>query len=206
MPSAKQQRHSLVGPPHVWKDKRRFQIEFLERSGLRPETTLVDIGCGTLRGGVPIIERLDPGNYVGIDVRPEIETEARDELREHNLLAKNPTLLFGQPLTALHLDTRFDIAWAFAVLFHLTDDHLDECFAFVQEHLKADGAFFANVNLGVQKPNQWREFPELWRTIDQYEETAGRFGLSVENLGTLARLGDRSSVGGAQHMLRFTSI
>src|SRR3954447_26273250 len=77
LPSAKQQRHSLVGPPHVWKDKRKFQIEFLEGSGLRPDTKLVDIGCGTLRGGIPIIERLDPGNYVGVDVRPEIATEAQ---------------------------------------------------------------------------------------------------------------------------------
>jgi SAM-dependent methyltransferase len=206
MPTSKQKRHALVGPPHVWKDKRRFQIEFLCSHGLRSEVHLVDIGCGTLRGGVPIIERLDAGHYVGVDVRPEIEAEAQAELRQHNLERKNPKLIFGRPLPEIRLDERFDIAWAFAVLFHLTDEHLDECFAFVQEHLAVSGAFFANVNLGTHAPNQWREFPELWRPLAQYEETAARFGLSVEDLGTLMDLGDRSTVGGSQHMLRFTRI
>ena len=92
------------------------------------------------------------------------------------------------------------------MLFHLTDEHLDECFAFVQEHLEDDGVFYANANLGTHEPNQWREFPELWRTLDQYRDTAARYGLSAEDLGSLAELGDKSSVGGSQHMLRFTRI
>jgi SAM-dependent methyltransferase len=203
LPTSKQRRHGLVGPPHVWRTKRQFQIDFLQSRGLAPDTKLVDIGCGTLRGGIPIIERLDPGLYAGVDIRSEIEAEAWAELREHDLLSKKPRLVFGQPLSEIHLETRFDIAWAFAVLFHLTDPHLEECFGFVREHLEPGGVFYANANLGSREPNQWREFPELWRTLDEYGAAAARHGLHVEDLGTLARLGDRSSVGGRQSMLRF---
>ncbi len=201
-PTRKARRHQLVGPPEFWKEKRAFQIAFLQRQGLRPDNTLVDIGCGTLRGGVPIIEYLERGNYAGADVRAEIETEGRAELAEHHLNDKAPTLAYGRRLADVHFGRRFDFAWAFAVLFHLTDEHLAECFSFVREHLTPAGVFYANVNLGHHEPNTWREFPELWRTLHQYDAAAGAVGLSVTDLGRLGSLG-HDFVGQEQHMLEF---
>jgi cyclopropane fatty-acyl-phospholipid synthase-like methyltransferase len=201
-PSREARRHALVGPPEFWRKTRAFQIAFLKRQGLRPDHTLVDIGCGTLRGGVPIIEYLDRGNYAGVDVRQEIESEARAELAEHRLDEKAPTLAYGRRLAEVHLGRQFDFAWAFAVLFHLTDEHLAECFTFVGEHLAPSGVFYANVNLGHNEPDTWREFPELWRTREQYEQAAGAVGLSVSDLGELGSLG-HDFAGQAQHMLEF---
>ena len=83
--SRQARRHSLVGRPELWQLKRDFQISFLREHGLEPGHFLLDIGCGTLRGGIPIIEYLDAGSYVGIDVRSEAIEEARRELREHRL-------------------------------------------------------------------------------------------------------------------------
>jgi SAM-dependent methyltransferase len=166
--------------------------------------SVVDIGCGTLRGGIPIIERLSANNYVGIDIRSEVEAEAHAELMHHKLSRKNPTLIFGRSLSEIHLARQFDVAWAFSVLFHLTDAHLRECFAFVQEHLKPNGVFYGNVNLGTREPDQWREFPEVWRTLAEYKKTAARFGLTVEDMGMLDHLVERAPVGGNQHMLRLT--
>jgi len=51
-----EQRHGLVGPARLWKMKRDFQIGFLKNFGLKPDNVLLDLGCGTLRGGIPIIE------------------------------------------------------------------------------------------------------------------------------------------------------
>src|SRR3954454_18505863 len=107
-PSRAARRHTLVGPPEVWKEKRAFQIRFLVAQGLEPQTSLVDIGCGTLRGGVPIIEYLDAGGYSGVDVRAEVESEARAELEQHGLAAKRPTLVFGRSLPDTHLGRTFD--------------------------------------------------------------------------------------------------
>jgi len=46
-------RHALVGAGYLWELKREFQIEFLKEAGLSPGDYLMDVGCGTLRGGDP---------------------------------------------------------------------------------------------------------------------------------------------------------
>ena len=202
-PSRKARRHELVGPAHFWKQKREFQIAFLTQQGLSTDDTLVDIGCGTLRGGVPIIDLLAAGHYAGVDIRAEIESEARAELAEHHLEQKAPTLVFGKPLPDIHLERRFDFAWAFAVFFHLTDEHLAECFAFVAEHLAPNGVFYANANVGEHEPDEWREFPVVWRKLDRYAEFAAAAGLATDDLGTLGSLG-HDFVSPGQRMLKFT--
>ena len=60
--SKKEQRHYLVGAAHLWEMKQKFQIEFLKENGLKPQDRFVDIGCGTLRGGIPLIKYLETGN------------------------------------------------------------------------------------------------------------------------------------------------
>jgi SAM-dependent methyltransferase len=201
-PSRAQKRHELVGPAHVWREKRDFQIAFLRGNGLLPASTLLDIGCGTLRGGVPIIEYLDSGNYTGVDVRSDIEAEARSELREHALDDKRPHLLYGADIATVDLETHFDFAWAHSVLFHMTDEHLDACLAFVRRHLQTDGVFFANVRLGEHPSDTWREFPLVWRTLDAYRRAASIAGLSVDDLGTVGGLGYELTLGEDHNMLR----
>ena len=71
MQSKEERRHALVGPAHLWEMKRDFQIQFLKAMGMKPEHYLFDIGCGTLRGGIPLISYLHSGHYFGAEVRAE---------------------------------------------------------------------------------------------------------------------------------------
>jgi SAM-dependent methyltransferase len=201
-PTAEERRHGLVGPPSVWKEKRDFQISFVRSQGLRRTDQFLDIGCGTLRGGIPIIDYLTTGRYTGIDVRTEVENEAHDELRKHDLTGKHPELYFGVDPVDLNLARKFDFAWAHAVLFHLTDERLAECLAFVKRHLEPSGVFYANANVGEHAPDSWREFPVVWRSLDAYRTAAASAGLSVEDLGTIASLG-YTLLGANQHMFKF---
>jgi SAM-dependent methyltransferase len=182
-------RHGLVGRPELWQLKREFQISFLRAHGLEPGHTLVDVGCGTLRGGIPIIEYLDAGGYVGIDVRPDVIEEARRELREAGLEHKRPELIAASSLASVDLGRAADRVWAFSVLMHLDDERLDECFDFARRHLAGDGVFYANAITAELPAARWREFPVLSRTVDVYRERAARAGLSVRDLGPLAGLG-----------------
>jgi SAM-dependent methyltransferase len=178
-----------VGRPELWQLKRDFQIAFLQTHGLEPVHVLVDVGCGTLRGGIPVIEYLDVGGYVGIDVRAEAIEEARRELQESGLEEKQPELIVAPSLAEVELGRPADYAWAFSVLMHLDDDRLAECFDFAARNLAADGVFYANaitVDLGEAR---WREFPVLSRTVETYRSFAARAGLSVRDLGPLAELG-----------------
>lgn len=55
----------------LWQQMGQLQFDFLVRQGLKPEHRLLDIGCGTLRGGRHFIRYLNPGNYTGMDISPK---------------------------------------------------------------------------------------------------------------------------------------
>ena len=80
-------RHDWVGPGYH-EMKRDFQITSLKSLGLQPRHVFLDLGCGTLRGGIPIIDYLETGNYWGVDVRSKVLSEARNELAEYCLQTK----------------------------------------------------------------------------------------------------------------------
>lgn len=202
-----QRRHALVGRPHVWKMKRDFQIEFLKSVGLEPEHYLLDIGCGTLRVGIPIIEYLNEGHYFGTEVRAEVLKEAPKELREAGLEPKEPRLILSENVSLLNLEMEFPFAWAYSVLIHLSDDILSDVLCFVRKHLGENGRFFANLNIGERTDGYWHQgFPLVWRTLDFYEKKARAAGLRVSDMGTTASPGFRSGGPDHQenHMLRFT--
>ena len=182
-------RHSMVGRPDLWPMKRAFQIDFLRRQGLQPSQRVLDIGCGSLRGGAALIAYLDTRGYCGIDVRESVLAEARQELRRERLSEKQPELVLVTAMAALDLHRRFDVLWAFSVLFHLADPILDACFVMVARHLEPGGIFFANVIVGDASPGEWQGFPVAPRTLDSYRELATRHGLHTRVLGTLAELG-----------------
>ena len=59
----------------------REQLGYLQRAGLRPTSTLVDIGCGVLRAGYWIIGFLNANSYCGIEPHRE-----RLEIGVHSIL------------------------------------------------------------------------------------------------------------------------
>ena len=193
--TSKEKRHKYVGHPTLWKMKQQFQIAFLKAQNLNPENTLLDIGCGTLRGGIPIIRFLNAGNYTGIDVRKEVLEEGKKELKEENLELKHPTLISFSNFESFILENKFDVVFCFSVLFHMEDKIVAGCFQFVKEHLNTDGVFFANVKINKYKlDGNWQGFPVVSRPIEFYEELAKNAGLKITTLGTLKSLGHNSGV------------
>jgi cyclopropane fatty-acyl-phospholipid synthase-like methyltransferase len=200
--SSTQRRHGLVGPADLWAMKRRFQFEFLTSRGLRPEHRLIDVGCGALRGGIPLIEYLDTGHYTGIEARAAVLDEGRKELAEAGLEHKRPLLIQATDPAQVELDAPFDVAWAFMVLIHMTDEIVDACLGLVASGLTEAGEFYANVNLGSNAEAQWQDFPVVWRPRQFYEDLAAPHGLIVHDVGTLESLG-HGSAGDMGMMLRF---
>ncbi|MEW5723653.1 MAG: class I SAM-dependent methyltransferase [Thermodesulfobacteriota bacterium] len=204
-----ERRHSLVGSPKLWRQKRAIQIRFLKEAGLRPEHYLLDVGCGTLRGGLPVIEYLEKGHYYGLDRSEQALAEGRREVEEAGLAEKAPVLRGSDDFDRCDLGRRFDFVWAFSVLIHLEDPVLSACLALVRRHLDEGGVFFANVNL-ADRPRDflggWRGHPVVRRTQGFYQEMAAGHGLRVESLGRLDSLG--LAVGKRAHdrqtMLKFT--
>jgi SAM-dependent methyltransferase len=185
-------RHAEVGSADLWAITRRFQFDFLVSRGLRPEHRLLDIGCGTLRGGIPLIDYLEEGHYVGIEARGEVLAEARKELAEAGLEHKRPLLIHAAAPAGLQLDAPVDYAWAFEVLIHLTDELLDGYLDLVARSLTENGQFYANINIGDREDRKWKEFPWVWRPRDFYTSCAARRGLEMRDVGTIGDLGHKT--------------
>jgi SAM-dependent methyltransferase len=182
-------RHGLVGSVALADMKRKFQISFLRSHGLLPHHTLIDLGCGTLRGGIPLIDYLGAGNYCGLDVRERVLEEAKKELSERGLAHKRPLLVQAKDADDVLRNRKYDFIWAFSVLIHMSDPVLRDTLAFASRHLKADGVFFANVRTGASKEGEWQGFPVVTRPLSFYAAMAEEHGLKSEAIGSLSELG-----------------
>jgi cyclopropane fatty-acyl-phospholipid synthase-like methyltransferase len=186
--------------------KRDFQTAFLRQRGLLPEHYLLDIGCGTLRGGIPVIAYLAPEHYFGLDSRAEVIDEAFKELETAKLEAKRPALLATRSLSSVRLPHRMDVIWAFSVLIHMDDAALGDCFELVASVMRDSGAFYANVNVGPRgELGRWEEFPVVVRPLEDYAARASEAGLRTADLGTLLENGHPNGLGDSQRMLRFST-
>jgi SAM-dependent methyltransferase len=198
-------RHGRVGAPHLWRMQRAFQIDFLQRMGLAKQHQLLDLGCGTLRGGLPLIAYLSAGNYTGIDVRAEIIEEALRELEEARMQERYPRIRCVESLAELDLRASYDFIWAFGLLMHLEDPDLETALVFAARHLRVNGQFYANVHLGDGRLGAWAGFPVVARPLDWYRARAQEAGLAADALGRLCAMGhvsgDRNC--DSQFMLRF---
>jgi len=188
--SRETRRHARAGSPQLWRMQREFQFDFLKRMGLERTQVLLDLGCGTLCGGLPLIEFLERGHYFGVDVRADVLDEARAELREAGLEHKAPVLLHATDLGSLELGRSVDWIWAFSVLLHMEDSVLERAFELVGRHLAQDGCFYANVRTeGGAAGERWQEFPVVTRALEPYREIGARHGLVLRDLGSLSGLG-----------------
>ena len=187
--SVPSERHAKVGPADLWEMKRDFQIRFLKAVGLKPEHRLLDFGCGTLRGGIPLIQYLDKANYTGLDARHDVIEEGYLELSKYQLGHKEPRLEFQNYLAEFHLPYRFNMIWAFSVLIHLHDRVLSEALEFVSNHILDDGIFLANVNVSDCLEGSWQGFPVVHRTLDFYKEIFEKHRLIVTDMGSLQDFG-----------------
>lgn len=183
-------RHKLVGSPD--RMKRDFQVNFLKLQGLQRSDYLLDIGCGTLRGGIPLIRYLDRGHYYGVEARDAVLQEGLNELKESRLENKAPTLESGNFESDINFNRKFDYLWAYSVLIHMQDEILDSCFKFVSAHLHPEGVFFANVNIGTKADGNWEEFPVVHRSLNFYEDMADKYGLRVKDIGPISDFGHHS--------------
>jgi len=182
-------RHSLSGPPELWEMKRAFQMKLMRDVGLLPEHRFLDIGCGTLRGGLPVVRYLKRAHYYGIDIRRTVLSEARHEIEEADLHFQLPRLMTVARFDELCSDLTFDFILAFSVLIHMEDGSLDECLERVFRHLKPNGTFFANVNIGRRGNSSWSGFPVIWRTLAFYTAVTHNNHLYICDSAKLRDLG-----------------
>ncbi|HWO75365.1 MAG TPA: class I SAM-dependent methyltransferase [Bacillus sp. (in: firmicutes)] len=127
----------------LWEEIGTLQFEFLRDHGLKPEHSLLDVGCGALRGGIHFVNYLNTGNYYGIDINSSLIDAGKRELQKLNLINKQPHLLVDGEFQFYLFNQRFDYAIAQSLFTHLPFNHIHRCLINIDKVLKKGGKFFA---------------------------------------------------------------
>jgi SAM-dependent methyltransferase len=125
-----------------WLKLGKLQFDYLTGHGLQPGDRMLEIGCGNLRAGRLFIDYLDPGNYYGIDISPDILLAAQRTVTEYGLQAKLPHLMLVNDLRFGFLpDEKFTVVHAHSVFSHSPAEVVDECLAHVGRIMTRDAIF-----------------------------------------------------------------
>ncbi len=130
----------------MWDELGRLQLDFLVGEGLRPQHTLLDVGCGCLRGGVHFVRYLEPGHYYGLDVNASLLKAGYEvELPAAGLAGRLPRehLLQDGGFACERFGRLFDFALAQSVLTHLPTEQVRGCLEGVARALAPGGRFYA---------------------------------------------------------------
>jgi len=117
-----------VGPSQIYDLLGSLQFNLLTTLGLREHHKMLDIGCGTLRGGRFSIMYLQPGSYHGIEPNKSMLEEGQEANIGHELLAlKKPTFIHDQNFTLTTFNTKFDFILAHSILTHTSKQQTKRC-------------------------------------------------------------------------------
>ena len=106
-------------PLDGFEEEGRLQLTTLLRLGLRPQSKLLDIGCGCLRGGYWLIHFLDPGSYFGIEPHRGRLGLGLSLLVEPGVAdAKRPRFDFNPDFDTAVFGERFDVFLARSIWTH----------------------------------------------------------------------------------------
>lgn len=194
-PQLEAQLEALVGPPGQWQARRDLQLRLLQEFGLTERTRFLDLGCGTLRLGLPLIDHLAVGHYTGVDIDPDCIAAAHRMIAHFGLTAKSPTILHSESFGFDQLiGKRFDIVWIFQVFIHLTDEHVRNAMRTMSAMLADSGAAYATTFINdeletITRRGNWRHYAVSHAPVSYYRDRAAEVGLTVEALGTFDKDG-----------------
>jgi ubiquinone/menaquinone biosynthesis C-methylase UbiE len=127
----------------MWKEMGELQFKFMKERGVKPDHEFLDVGCGSLRGGIYFIRYLNIGKYSGLDINPSLIKAAQTELRNENLIHKKPSLLVNDSFQFGLFNKKFDYAIAQSVFTHLPVNIIQRCLMNIEKVLNPGGKFYA---------------------------------------------------------------
>jgi len=118
----------LVGPGENFEEMAEWQYNLLIEQGLKTGDTVIDVGCGVLRAGIPLIKYLEPGNYIGADISLRALLEGNKRIYNEKLGHKKPVMLQNTDLSFERLENfEADYILMQSLWTHLPPAELKQC-------------------------------------------------------------------------------
>jgi ubiquinone/menaquinone biosynthesis C-methylase UbiE len=138
----------------LWETVGTLQFRFMVEQGLEPQHVLLDVACGSLRGGVRFVPYLDPGHYLGIDMhRKLIDAGVDKELGQKLVALKKPEFVVSDRFEFEKFSQQPDFAIAQSLFSHLTRQDIQLCLRNLRSVARPGTRFFASF-FEVQQPQK----------------------------------------------------
>jgi len=172
--------HKAIGGS--WEEMGRLQFNFLIKKGLKPEHKMLDIGCGTLRGGRKFIKYLNQGNYFGVDMADKTIEYGKQLIQKEGLSKKNPYLVVNEEKNLKLNEFRgkvFDFILAQSVITHLPPEPIEELFENIGKVMDKNSVFYFTYFQG----KRYRHFSieDFEYPFSHFEALADEYGFIVKD-------------------------
>ncbi len=192
----RQERHNninriLARDRHVeGKDKGLYDISrgpvhaaFLKRHGLRPTDRFLDFGCGYGRTAVAILDYLEPGNYVGVDLSAERIRMCHEYADLEGLSERRPRFVDSTDNAMPYLeDASIDVIFATSVFSHMPMDQWHEVLEAARRVLAPGGAFILNYHTSGTTERNVSDLKDYYYPQSEVDAVFARFGFEAELL------------------------
>lgn len=104
-------------------------FEMAKKYGLQPDHICIDYGCGSLRVGQHLINYLQPGKYLGLDIVSDFYEAGKTLLADRVLETKTPQFQIINPIVIEAASIQYPhFIFSFAVLKHVPPTELNTYF------------------------------------------------------------------------------
>lgn len=177
---------SHVGPPERYDLIGAMQFNLLTFLGLRETHYLLDIGCGSLRGGRLFIPYLLPGRYYGIE--PEqwlIDDGIKNEIGQDMVTLKQPTFSNDRNFTLTMFGRTFDFLLAQSIFTHAAQAHIRRCLSEARKVMTPTSIFAATIFVGTEDyaGSEWQGAVGLTYRLETMRRFAEEQGLICLPIG-----------------------
>ncbi len=165
--------------------------------GLKPDHTLADYGCGTLRIGVHAMKYLEPGRYWGLEISQEFLDQGRELVGPELLAEKRPQLSTISPQSVAEAAAaRPDMVISTKVFNHVHPDELPQYFHNVMQLVGSSGKAFITGKWSEGEIVQHKNRSWTHSLATMQGLVAGEGGrLEIVEQGNKERLGEQVRIG-----------
>lgn len=171
----------------LWHELGELQFRFMVDHGLQPQHVLLDVACGALRGGVRFVPYLDAGNYLGLDIAPDlIEHGKTHELGPVLTALKQPEFVISASFEFERFSKRPDFAIAQSLFTHLVPADIALCLRNLRQVASRHTIFFATFFEGSSSENAASSHPHaaFRYSRQEFAALASETGWSLTYLGS----------------------
>lgn len=123
------------------------QLEILKSLGCRPHHRVLEIGCGALVAGFPIMQYLDRGNYFGIEPNEWLTISSLKIPVVAQVATEKAPLFCPRVDFRSEPATKFDFIISHSILSHASNSQLDEFLIAATSQLADGGVIAASIRL-----------------------------------------------------------